>query len=256
MSLFNKVLASVGIGGSKVDTKLENDTLVPGETVRGIVEIIGGSIEQSIDSIFLSLNTTYLKESGDKKYSVTASIDRFKIAEPFQISPNEKKAIPFSFRLPLDTPVTIGRTKVWLSTGLDIKNAVDPTDTDYVRVVPNNEMSAILTAVQDMGFRLREADCEQAPYRMRRRLPFVQEFEFVPVSGRFRGRLDELEVVLFPGDGGAVEVLMQVDRRARGLGGFLSEALSTDESNVRLLLSSSDIPLARQKIQAVIERYS
>lgn len=256
MSLFNKVLASVGIGGSKVDTKLERDSLVPGETVRGVVEVSGGNTEQSIDSICLALNTTYLKESDDKKYSVTTSIDRFKVSEPFQIKPNEKKQIPFSFRLPLDAPVTIGRTKVWLSTGLDIKNAVDPTDTDYVRVLPNKGMSAILSAVEDLGFRLREADCEQAPYRMRRRLPFVQEFEYVPVSGRFRGRLDELEVVMFPGENGEVEVLLQVDRRARGLGGFLSEALSMDETNVRLLVTASDLPTVREKIQASIERYS
>ncbi|WP_316569901.1 sporulation protein [Neobacillus sp. YIM B06451] len=256
MSFFNKVLASVGIGGTKVDTKLERDTLVPGETVRGIVEITGGSTEQTIDSIYLSLNTVYLKESNDKKYSVTTAIDRFKISDPFLIKPNEKKEIPFSFRLPLDTPVTIGRTKVWLSTGLDIKNAVDPTDTDYVRVLPNKGMSAILSAVEDLGFRLREADCEQASYRLKRRLPFVQEFEYVPVSGRFRGRLDELEVVMFPGEGGEIEVLMQVDRRARGLGGFLSEALSMDESNVRLLVTQSDLPAVRDKIMAVIERYS
>ncbi|WP_053366845.1 sporulation protein [Bacillus sp. FJAT-27245] len=256
MSLFNKVLASVGIGGTKVDTKLERDTLVPGETVRGIVEITGGNIEQMIDSIYLSLNTTYQKESGDKKYNVAMAIDRFKLSEPFVIRPNEKKELPFSFRLPLDAPVTIGRTKVWLSTGLDIKNAVDPTDTDYVRVLPNKGMSAILSAVEDLGFRLREADCEQVPYRLRRRLPFVQEFEYVPVSGRFRGRLDELEVVMFPGEGGEIEVLLQVDRRARGLGGFLSEALSMDESNVRLLVTESDLPAVREKIQAVIQRYS
>ena len=61
MSLFKKVLASVGIGGAKVDTKLERDTLAPGDIGRGIVEIMGGNLEQSIESIYLSLNTTYMK---------------------------------------------------------------------------------------------------------------------------------------------------------------------------------------------------
>lgn len=117
-----------------------------------------------------------MKESNDKKYSVNACIDRFKIAGAFAIRPGERKEAPFSFRLPLNTPVTIGRTKIWLATGLDIANAVDPTDNDYIRVVPNSGMSAILTAIEDLGFRLREAECEQAPYRLRSRLPFVQEF--------------------------------------------------------------------------------
>jgi sporulation-control protein len=35
MSVFNKVLASVGIGAATVDTKLESDQVVPGEDVQG-----------------------------------------------------------------------------------------------------------------------------------------------------------------------------------------------------------------------------
>ncbi|RHW42254.1 sporulation protein SpoOM [Neobacillus notoginsengisoli] len=256
MSFFNKVLASVGIGSTKVDTKLERDTFAPGDPVKGIVEVTGGSIAQSVDSIYLILNTAYLKESDDKKHYVNAAIDRFKISEPFHIGAGERKQISFSFRLPLDTPVSIGRTRIWVSTGLDIKNAMDPTDTDYIRVVPTSGMASILSAVEEMGFRLREADCEHAPYRMRRRLPFVQEFEYIPVSGSFKGRLDELEVVMFPVGNGEIEVLMQVDRRARGIGGLLSEALATDESNVRVVVTSTDAATVRQQLQTVIERYS
>ena len=54
MSFFNKVFASVGIGAAKVDTKLEKDRVMPGEEVRGIVEIRGGNTEQNIDDIYLS----------------------------------------------------------------------------------------------------------------------------------------------------------------------------------------------------------
>jgi len=43
---------------------------------------------------------------------------------------------------------------------------------------------------------------------------------------------------------------MQVDRRARGLRGLLSEALATDESNVRFVVSSHDIPSDRQQIKS------
>jgi len=256
MSFFNKFLASVGIGSIKVDTKLEKDTFAPGETVSGIVEVTGGSIDQEVAAIYLSLNTVYLKESDNRKYNVNTVIERYKITDPFLVRSGEMKQIPFSCKLPLDTPISIGRSKVWISTGLDIKNAVDPTDTDYIRIVPTEGMTSILKAVEEMGFRLREADCEQASYRLRRRLPFVQEFEYVPVSGKFRGKLDELEVVMFPAASGETEVLMQVDRRARGLGGLLSEALSTDESNVRVVVSSLDQIAVRQQLQNVIERYS
>ncbi|WP_449622397.1 sporulation protein [Robertmurraya sp. Marseille-Q9965] len=256
MSFFNKVFASVGIGAAKVDTKLERETVTPGEEIRGVVEIQGGNIEQTIDSIYLTVHTTYIKERDDKKYTDVGQVDKFKLTEPFTIQANERKEIPIAFRIPSDTPLTIGRTKVWVATGLDIKNSVDPTDKDFIKVVPNRLMESVLNAVSDLGFRLREADCEEAPYRLRRRLPFVQEFEFVPVSGPYRGRLDELELVFFPTSSDDMEIMLQVDRRARGLASLFAEALEMDETNVRLRVSSSDIPTIKQNIQSVINQYS
>lgn len=256
MSFFNKMLASVGIGSAKVDTKLENDKVTPGGEVRGVVEIQGGNAEQQISDIYLTLNTTYVKESDDKKYTVTGQVERYHITESFTLKANERRDIPFSFILPIDTPLSYGKSKVWLSTGLDIKNAVDPTDKDYIQVVPNELVNAVLHAVSNLGFRIREVECEQAPNRLRRRLPFIQEFEFVPTGGPFRGRLDELEIVFFPVSLNQTEILMQVDRKVRGLGGFLSEALSMDESNLRLTINQSDIPHLQQKLQSVIAQYS
>lgn len=255
MSFFNKVFASVGIGAAKVDTKLEKDRVMPGEEIRGIVEIRGGSVEQNIDDIYLSLHTTYIKESDERKYTATAQIDRFRLTQSFLIKENETKEIPFTFRLPLEIPLTMGRTKVWVTTGLDIKNAVDPGDKDYLTVVPNPLMQGIFNAVSNLGFRLREAECEQAPRHLRRNLPFVQEFEFVAASGPFRGRLDELELVLYPNSENEAEVLMQVDRRARGIGGFLSEAMGMDETYVRMNIHVSDLPSLQQKLQDTIARY-
>lgn len=256
MSFFNKVFASVGIGSAAVDTKLERDTYMPGETVKGVVEIKGGKVEQQVDEIYLTLNTTYLKESDDKKYTVTAAIERFRLTTPFVIRANEKKDIPFTFQLPFDTPLSIGRSKIWVTTGLDIKGGVDPSDKDYLKVVPNPLMSEVFNAIDNLGFRIREADCEEAPRRLRGRLPFVQEFEFVPTSGQFRGRLDELEVVFFPTGNDSLDIMFQVDRRARGLSGLFSEAIGADETNVRLSVSNADIPNLQQKIQSVIQRYA
>jgi sporulation-control protein len=256
MSFFNKVFASVGIGAATVDTKLQKDTVVPGEEISGVVEIKGGNVEQNIDVILLSLHTTYMKEVDDKKFPQTALIEQVRLNEPFTIQPKETKQIPFSFRIPLDTPVSLGRSRIWVSTGLDIKNAVDPTDKDYLKVVPHELTQAVLNAVSELGFRLREVDCEAASYRLRRRLPFVQEFEFVPVSGAFRGKLDELEVVFYPISQTETEIYMQVDRKARGLGGFLSEALEMDESHVHFKVHASELSSIREKIASVIQKYS
>jgi sporulation-control protein len=256
MSFFDKVFASVGIGAASVDTKLEKDTYMPGETVQGVVEIKGGKVEQQIDEIYLSLNTTYLKESDDRKYNVTATIDRFRLTTPFTIRSNERKEIPFTFQLPYDTPLSIGKSKVWVTTGLEIKGGVDPSDKDFLKVIPNQLMTAVFNAVDNLGFRIREADCEEAPRRLRGRLPFVQEFEFVPTSGLFRGKLDELEVVFLSSGNGTLDLMFQVDRRAKGLSGLFSEAMGMDETNVRLTVSNADLPNLQQKIQSVIQRYS
>ena len=64
------------------------------------------------------------------------------------------------------------------------------------------------------------------------------------------------EVVFFPAGNGALDIMFQVDRRARGLSGLFSEAMGTDETNVRLSVTNADIPSLAQKIQTVIGRYS
>ncbi len=256
MSTFNKVLASVGIGAATVDTKLESEQVVPGEDVQGIVEIQGGKVEQQINEIHLSIHTQYVKESNDHKHHVTATIERIRLASKFKVSANERKVIPFSFQLPLDTPVTIGRTKVWVKTDLDIKNAIDPTDKDFLHVNPNSLLTGVLNSISSLGFRLREAECENATYRLRGRLPFIQEFEFVPTSGIFRGRLDELELVFIPNSSTTADLHFQIDRKARGLSGFLSEAMEMDETNITVSISTSDLPTLPQKLKTLLERYS
>ncbi|MDQ0214424.1 sporulation-control protein [Oikeobacillus pervagus] len=255
MSFFNKVLASVGIGSAKVDTKLEKSSFIAGEYMNGVVEINGGQIEQKIDAIYITILTTYIRESNDKKYTDHAAIQKVQISDPFTIQANEIKTIPFSLQLPLDTPITYGRSRVWLATGLDIKNAVDPHDKDFIEVRPNSLTSAILEEIQKLGFRLREVECEQASNRIRRRYPFIQEFEFVPTSGPFRGKLDELEVMFLEQSEQSTEILLQVDRRARGIGSFLAEALEMDESFVRLSVAIEDLPQLRSILQQTISKH-
>ncbi len=256
MSMFNKVFASIGIGAASVDTKLEKSNFQAGETVNGIVEVTGGNVGQKIDSIYLTLFTTYIRESDDKKYTDYAPIQKVRISEPFSIKEKEVKQLPFSFQIPLETPVTYGNTRVWIATGLDIKNAMDPKDKDYIEIAPAELPDKVLKTIQDLGFRIRKVDCEQAPRRYRGKYPFVQEFEFVPTNSTYKRNLDELEVVFFNQSETSVDLLIEVDRRARGLGGFLAEALEMDESMVRVTLTKSDIPSLSQKLQEVISHFS
>ncbi|WP_042476805.1 sporulation protein [Bacillus ndiopicus] len=253
MSFFNKILASVGVGAATVDTKLQHTTYTAGEMVSGIVEIKGGNIEQPIDAIYLTLYTNYIREVNDSKRNETTALKRIKLNEAFTIRANESHSIPFSFVLPTDVPVTMGKTRVWIHTELDIKAAVDPTDKDYIEIKPTPLAAQILQAIQQLGFHLHKVDCEAASGRYRQNYPFLQEFEFVPTAPMYRGRLDELEVTFLSQSDSFAEILLQIDRKARGLASFLSEALDIDESFVRLTIYAGE-PI-QTKIQQVINKY-
>ncbi len=48
---------------------------------------------------------------------------------------------------------------------------------------------------------------------------------------------------------------MQIDRKVRGLGSLLSEALEMDESFVRFTIRKSDVPNLRGTLQKLITKY-
>ncbi|MGG3892830.1 sporulation protein [Geobacillus stearothermophilus] len=253
--LFKKLLSSIGIGAAAVDTKLAKAQYVQGETVEGVVDIRGGSVEQHIDEIYLALVTTYIREIDDKKFEEKAVLARYKVSGSLTIGPNETKTIPFQFALPYDVPVTLGSSRVWLQTGLDIKMALDPQDRDHLAIEPHPLVAAFLEAARQLGFRLHHVQCEQAPRYWQRRLPFVQEFEFKPASGPFKGRFDELEAIFFVSEHG-VEAILEIDRKARGFAGLLSEALDMDETLVRFTYGPSDVASLAQWLAKAISRYS
>lgn len=68
----------------------------------------------------------------------------------------------------------------------------------------------------------------------------MQEFEFQATNNTYRRYLDELEIVFLEQSERSVEILIQVDRRARRLGGFLSEAFNMDERFMRLSIFEND----------------
>ncbi|MFZ3578953.1 sporulation protein [Virgibacillus sp. DJP39] len=72
-----------------------------------------------------------------------------------------------------------------------------------------------------------------------RKYNYIQEFEFLP-GNEFRRDLDELEVMFFL-DESQLELILQVDRRAKGLGGLFSEALDMDENFVKLTFTNEEI---------------
>ncbi|MFC7371608.1 sporulation protein [Fictibacillus iocasae] len=257
MSFVNRMLASVGIGAAKVDTVLDKDTYSPGENVTGTVKIYGGKVEQEIDHITLFVMTEYYREVDDNKVRETTALAKYTAASKIKVAANENKDIPFSFALPAETPYTIGQTPVWIKTGLDIQMAVDPTDNDFIKVLPDASASAVFSAVEHIGFKLRKANCELAPRFLRSSVPFIQEFEFVPMSGAFYRKLDELEVIMLR-QGTGIELLLEIDKKAKGLFGMLESAMDMDERKVRVSLTGAQLQnpqVLGRELEQLIQRY-
>ncbi|CAI6086418.1 sporulation protein [Cohnella sp. JJ-181] len=259
MSFFGRVLASVGIGAAKLDTVLEKSSYAQGEEIRGVVRVQGGSLEQRIDGIGLSVMTTYLREINDNKIRQHAVIAQYRVAGPLTVQPQEQREIPFSFVLPASVPISIGGGQAWIKTVADIQSAVDPTDEDAIHVVPGAGQRVVLEAVEQMGFRLRHSETVYAP-RLGGSVPYVQELEWIPSGGRYRGRLDELELTFVGPASDGLRLLLQIDRRASGLSGFFAEAMDTDESFVRLTLTQRDLDGGAAHVagilQGIIDQYA
>jgi sporulation-control protein len=245
MSVFDKMLASVGIGSAKVDTRLNHTTLRVGESLEGEVNIRGGSTEQQIDGIYLHLMTQYSKEQGDNTSYINFTLEKYEVSKPITIAPGQQVDVPITLRLPLTTPVTMGRVPVWLKTGLDIDNAIDPKDTDRLEILPHRNMERVLNAVTHMGFRLKTSTCEYSS-RLGQGVPFVQEIEFHPPPSYGIG-IRELELMFFLQPKG-LEVVVEVDRRGRGLGGLMERALDMDDRRHRLRFSEEELGRGRDFI--------
>lgn len=259
MSFFTKALSKVGIGAAKIDAVLDFEQIEPGQEITGTINISGGKAEQEINKVDLDVYCNYFVERQDEEgesetIEQHCKINSWDIEESFTISPGEDKQIPFSFVLSEQAPLSIGKSTTWLKTNLDIDYALDKSDKDYIEVVPNQLQAAVLSAIEEMGFEMVDAECEGCEGH-RGQLPFIQEFEFKARRGDFRGKLDELELVMMA-SGDQLRVHLEIDRRARGFSGFLAEAFGRDETNVYFDVSEHNIDDVGNTIYDLIDQHS
>jgi len=240
-----KILASVGIGNATVDTVLANDTVRPGDAVDAVVKVEGGDAEQTVDRIELDVETRYRGEEGYEE----ATVDRLHLTDGFTVEPDESTSYETTLDVPYATPLTMGDASVWVDTDLAVSMAVDPEDEDRLEVRPTERMETVFDAAEDLGLSFRTADCEADPYGRYTDRRFVQEFEFRPAGGPYRGDLDELELVFDPSPE-ALTVYAEVDRR----GGLLSELADADERKTSFALPETDADAARDQLARTIDR--
>ena len=125
-SCFHKLLRSIGIGSARIDTVLKDSTVVPGSYLRGEVRITGGNAAQEIECIYMALVTDYEIEVDDSAVNRSFQLAKTRLCDRFVVQEGQELVMPYSILVPLYTPVSMGKSKVWVQTGLDIKSAVNP----------------------------------------------------------------------------------------------------------------------------------
>ena len=242
-------LRALGVGGPTIDAVLDTDRVQVGSMLTGTLYIRGGDSSQTAAKAVIELVARVVKKMGDDEYSSDEVIAGSALPGPIQLGRDH--AIPFQLQLPAHTPVTSlgGRNFVWLRSGLDVPWAIDPSDRDALEVHPTTAQANVLQAMEQLGFRLYTVDIDaRSSWRGRK---WVQEFEFRP-SGYGRARYDEVEVVFENQHGNQVELMLQIDRAARGLGGQLMEMTGTDESWRRVTVDASSPQSALHTLQQVL----
>lgn len=258
MSLFNKIIASVGIGSAKVDTKVRNNYVTQGEALEGIVQFIGGVTEQEIDRINLNLMTLYGHEGSDHLTSTV--VYSHKLTEPFTIRKGERMEIPFSFTIPLNTPITMidpetGKNvpPVWIETDVDIKNAVDLKDRDFISVDPTDVHENIIDAIKIIGFKFRQMENQKVPLGIKVNRPYIQQYEFNPSFGKYVNKLDELEVYIVQNET-ETTIYFEVDKKTKGVFSSIVEKLNLDEHRGSVTFSNDEILNHRSIVSDTFER--
>jgi len=242
-------LRAFGVGGPTIDAVLHTPRVEPGGPLTGTLNIRGGDSSQTAAKATLELVARVEKKIGDEEYQADEVIAGVQLPGPIQLGRDH--SLPFRLDLPAHTPVTAlgGHNFVWLRSGLDVPWAIDPSDKDALQVYPNQPQSNVLQAMESLGFRLYKVDIDARSSWMGRK--WVQEFEFRPASYG-RARYDEVELVFEGQRGHQLDVMVQLDRSARGLGGLLMEMTGTDESWRRVTVDASSPQSAAHALQQVI----
>jgi len=211
MSLLDKAMASVGLGSAKVKTNLDKQKFNEGEQVTGFISILGGRTEQKASKVSLMLLTYINIEEEDSENRKPIEISRFDVAQEVIIKPNVEMKIPFSFALPNDTPISFNKDIVWIETNLDIKKAIDPSDTTYIHVMPHPYVQQALNVLQnDLKFILTKYESVYVPNNGIH-LPVIQVFDFNPPI-HLAENLNELKIVFFVDDLRGLEIILEINK--------------------------------------------
>jgi len=212
--VLEKMLASMGIGAAAVDLEIPNPQVEPGESLKGTVKISGGSVEQEVKKIEISLMLKSCYEENKQSRLLNREVSSVIIAENMVITPGYEEEIPVSFEIPFarNMPISRGRTRYYLQTNIDIRKAIDPVDHDDILVIPNTYLKMFFDALATLGFHekkhsgdfdgvLQEFSYDPTTF-------FAQELEEIKVNAKVKKSEMDLTIKMFKKNRGLIENLV------------------------------------------------
>lgn len=246
--MFKKILASLGIDGARVDFVIPQNEVELGGVIDGTVYFRGGAVDQEVSEITIALIVTSRYKHGDETRSIRQEIGSARVANGMLIKANSPEvSIPVRFKLPYDIPFSTHTTKYCFETNLDINNAVDAKDVDEIIIRPHYPVRCILGALTGLGFRSKP---HTGDYNGK-----YQQFEYIPTKF-MKGKLDEIELYMDTRED-RVNVMLQIDKKSRGLFAKLADDLDLDERYVSFTLPYNQITSPEQvgaALKDLIER--
>jgi sporulation-control protein len=221
--MFQKVLATFGSGGAKIDARLLDRTAAPGRPLRGEVLLLGGEVDQEINALAVTLLARVQVPGADQAADKTEDLPfgTQQLVGGETIRAGQQVRVPFEIPLPWETPVTsvFGKPLTGMAVGaraeLDLATAVsDPFDADAVAIEPLPAQKRVLDAMSRIGFTFREAVLEQGRiHGANQQLSFFQEIRFAP-SPRFTSVFSQVAVT-FLTSSDRTDVVLEVTKRVR-----------------------------------------
>jgi sporulation-control protein len=225
--MFQKVLASFGSGGAKVDARLLDRSVRPGGTLRGEVLLAGGQVDQEVESLAVTLLARVESDgpAGRPAEVTDLPFQTIQLAGRELIRAGAQVTVPFEIQMPWETPITtvLGKYLTGMAVGLQTNlnlasTVVDPQDVDAVSIEPVPAEHRILDALSRLGFQFTSASLEKNRLDgVDQQLAFFQEIHFAP-SRDFASVFNDLAVSFLarPRD---VQVVLAVDKKVRVLKG-------------------------------------
>jgi sporulation-control protein len=126
--ILRKYMSLIGIGSAKVDLQLSKNDYKPGEAVKGLFKMEGGTVDQQLNRIECDLVRI------DKLLKNEKVIGSATVLTSTVIAAEEKSEKEFIFKLPEDLPASTETVLYQFKTRLTFNEGVESRDQDVITV--------------------------------------------------------------------------------------------------------------------------